>query len=149
MISQLFAGLVNFSYGLLNGLQRNNEYAVVVVFGNFLSIILAYLLIVSHGVTGAVISLALPLVLPVLPALYIVFRCGLLRKVSFLSFSSDAVNLSRFTLMLLVSAICFPVVEILVRADIKNAVGVDAVGIWQALIRLSAAYLSFFSVFLS
>lgn len=149
LIAQLLAAVNNFAYGMLNGLQENSRYALIVVVGNVLSIGLAYYSIVNYGMTGAVLAVTFPLMAPLLPVA--LFFMG---KKSWVSFSAahvipDCKKLSRFSLMLIVSAICFPVVEIFVRKNINALLGGDAVGIWQALIRLSSAYLSFFSVFLS
>lgn len=146
---QFVAALVNLAYGVLNGLQRNVGYAFVVVVGNISSLALAYYSITYYDMAGAVTALALPLVLPLLPIIFIFSKYKISFDFSFMYFLSDCKRLSRFTLMLIVSAVCFPVVEIFVRSNIAESVGADAVGIWQAMIRLSGAYLSFFSVFLS
>lgn len=50
--------------------------------------------------------------------------------------------------MLVFSTISFPLVEILIRQMLIRQVGFHDAGIWQASIRLSAAYLGFFTVFL-
>ncbi|WP_394242019.1 O-antigen translocase [Halopseudomonas laoshanensis] len=149
LVAQFATAANNLAYGVFNGLGDNYRYATVVVIGNILAISLAYLFITHYGLTGAVIALTLPIVAPLIPVAYQFLKGNIQFRFSFDLILADFGKLSHFSLMLLVSAACFPVVEILVRTGIINSLGLDASGIWQGLIRLSAAYLSFFSVFLS
>ena len=149
LFAQSLAAINNFAYGVLNGLQENSKYALVVVLGNIVSLGAAYFSIHYYGLTGAVLALTFPLVAPLLPIFFFFNRKRNWLGISTNYLLDDFKKLSRFSLMLVASAICFPVVEIYVRNSISTSLGGDAVGIWQALIRLSSAYLSFFSVFLS
>ena len=149
LFAQFIIALNNLAYGVLNGLQQNSRYAVIMVLGNLIAIVISYVLIVRFGTAGTVLAVTVPLLAPLLPMLFFSFgRRGLLQFESTLLLQ-DTVRLSRFSIMLIVSAICFPVVEIYIRSSIVATVGLDMSGIWQALIRLSSAYLGFYSVFLS
>lgn len=56
---------------------------------------------------------------------------------------SHLFNLSRYSLMSIVSTLTVPVAQIIVRNDLNTLFGWDSVGFWQAVVRLSDAYLLF------
>jgi PST family polysaccharide transporter len=60
-----------------------------------------------------------------------------------------AKNLGQYTTMALTSAICAPLTNILIRNYLGEELGWEAVGYWEAMWRLSAAYLIFASSTLS
>lgn len=149
-ILQIFNGVTNFCYGVFNGMKENWKYSSSVLASNILVLIASYYLIEKYLITGAIISLTLPLIFGLFPSLVIF---GFKRiKINFFSFDKlieDSSNLFKYTLMLSFSAICFPVVEIFIRKIIITILDLSAVGMWQATMKLSTSYLSFFSIFLS
>ena len=52
-------------------------------------------------------------------------------------------NLSRYSLMSIVSTLTVPVAQIIVRNDLNTLYGWHSVGYWQAVVRLSDAYILF------
>jgi len=69
-----------------------------------------------------------------------------------LAWEGDRENLRRlgnFALMAVVSGLCAPVAQIAVRGWIIQRCSADEAGYWQALMRLSSAYLMFFTTTLS
>ena len=58
-------------------------------------------------------------------------------------------RLSVFTSMALVGAVSVPLIEILVRQQIINHIGYAPAGIWQGAIKVSSAYMGFFTIFLA
>src|SRR5690606_21334957 len=95
-------------------------------------------------------SLALSVTATGIPAIIVLQRQGILADViraksTILDFS----NLAKYSLMLLVSAISFPAAETVLRFHITAVMGLEAAGLWQALIRLSASYIGFFNVYLA
>lgn len=52
-------------------------------------------------------------------------------------------NLSRYSLMSIVSTLTVPIAQIIVRNDLNTLFGWHSVGYWQAVVRLSDAYLLF------
>lgn len=66
-----------------------------------------------------------------------------------LPFFHDSRLLFKFSIMLFASAVCFPVVEIIIRNQIVLILGMQSAGYWQAITKLSTAYLSFVSIFLT
>lgn len=148
-VAQIIAALNNFVFGFFNGLRDTFRYSLVVIAGNVVTIIVAYYCISKYGFFGAIVALTMPIISPLLPAFYFYIKGRFQFEFCSSEIFKDFNKLSRYSFMLMVSAICFPIVEILVRQNIINNIGLDESGIWQALIRLSVAYLSFFSIFLS
>src|SRR5690606_1999888 len=58
-------------------------------------------------------------------------------------------NLAKFTAMALTSAACVPVSHILIRNHLGTTLGWEAAGCWEAMWRLSAAYLMLVTTTLS
>ena len=83
--------------------------------------------------------------------LYVCVKAGWF-KLSYLFGHLDkntVVKLARFIAMALTSAVCVPVSHILVRNHLGNTLGWEAAGYWEAMWRLSAAYLMFVTTGLS
>jgi PST family polysaccharide transporter/antigen flippase len=149
LLAQILAAFNNLVFGIFNGHRETFRYSSVIIVGNVITLIVAKYCISRYGLSGAIVALTMPIVAPLLPVFYFYFKGHLKFRISSKGILKDFNRLSRFSFMLMISAVCFPVVEILIRKDIINNIGLDESGIWQALIRLSTAYLSFFSIFLS
>ncbi|CEK10258.1 O-antigen translocase [Legionella hackeliae] len=149
LIAQVFISLNNFAYGLLNGFRHNTAYAVLVVLGNLFAVALASYMIPNYGFRGAVVAITAPILCPFIPAIYYALSKRIWRYLRFDSIKQDGLLLSKFSLMLLFSTVCFPIVEMSIRNKIIYLLGIEAAGFWQAITKLSAAYLSFYSLFLS
>ncbi|MND52733.1 Lipid III flippase [compost metagenome] len=133
-----------------NGLADVKSFAVAQIVGNLISLPFAWLLILKFGLPGAAIAIISILAMAVFPSIYLYLRSSL--RFRFRSGKIDPFllkKLSWFSLMLCVSAVAFPVVEIYIRQNLISNAGYTQAGIWQGLIRLSSAYLGFFSVFLA
>lgn len=61
----------------------------------------------------------------------------------------SAKNLAKYTLMALTSAACVPLSHILIRNHLGESLGWEAAGYWEAMWRLSAAYLMLVTTTLS
>ncbi|KTD18952.1 O-antigen translocase [Legionella jordanis] len=149
LVAQIFVAFNNFAYGLMNGHRRNSLYALVTIVGNLIAWFVASYSIDHFGQWGAIIAIVAPAVCPFLPAAMVAVSQPSLHRLKFHSTRKDSVLLSRFSLMLLFSTICFPLVEMHVRNALIFNVSIDAAGYWQAITKLSSAYLSFYSLFLS
>lgn len=149
-VAQVGFGFINLVIGVCNGLGKTHVYAKIQVLGSLLSIPVAWGLIVNFGFGGAVLGLISSLLLCALPALYFYLRSSFVGRVH-LSFrlGGDLKRLSSYTLMLIASALTFPIVEMLIRQHLIQTSGYHEAGLWQAAIRLSSAYAGLFSVFLA
>ncbi len=136
--------------GVANGLKSTQVFAWIQLGGNIITIPVIWYLVAYHGLKGSVISVALVFALLALPALYAFFKSSFWGRVK-ISFNQKKYfsKLSGFSLMLLASAMTFPVVEVIIRQMIIDGSGYNDAGVWQATIKLSAAYVGFFGLFLA
>lgn len=134
---------------IVNGKHQPRLFATITIAGYVGAIPVALVLIGAGGVSGAAVALMAVAASTALPALVIAAREGLLRLVMPRIDWDDFVRLLRFTCIAAVSAIAFPVTEILIRNELTDALGLGATGIWQGLARLSGAIIGFFTMFLA
>jgi O-antigen/teichoic acid export membrane protein len=149
LFAQILVAFNNLSYGLLNGFKKNYLYALLTIIGNLIALGVAWYSIKFHGQGGAIIAILAPVVCPFLPICVYAVSKSFRPKIQFSSLRNDSLLLSKFSLMLLFSTICFPLVEMHVRNTIILQLGIEAAGFWQAITKLSTAYLSFYSLFLT
>jgi PST family polysaccharide transporter/antigen flippase len=134
---------------IANGQQNSVLFAIISIVGYVGSLPFVYLLIICFGIQGAALALMLVISCTGLPALWVVARSPIIKLMPFRIRVSDAKKLGRFSVMLIVSASVFPITEIAIRNHLIQLLGSEAAGFWQAMTRLSGAYLGFFSVFLA
>lgn len=149
-LAQVGFAFTNLMIGVGNGLGQNHIYAKIQIIGSLLALPLCWALVANWRLEGAILGLICSLLVAVFPALFYAFKAKLSRLVK-VSVRPDEnfKKLFHFTLMLLASAIAFPVVEILIRQHLIVTSGYQEAGVWQAATRLSSAYTGLFSVFLA
>ena len=141
--------LTNLIVGVVNGLKETRVFAIIQIVGGFLAIPVAWALIAKFGWNGAVIALCVIVVSPLLPGIMVFFKSSFKGQVKLLALRQLPVKLlAPFSLMLFTSAVAFPVVEMVVRNYLITSEGYHQAGLWQGAIKLSSAYLGFFSMFL-
>lgn len=148
-IAQLLCFIGTATIAVANGQQRLDLFAKISITAYLITIPIAYLLIVYFGMAGAAIALLLAISCTALPALYYIATSPSRRVLRFRASKDDLLNLGRFSVMVLASTVFFPSAEIFIRNQIIAQLGYEQAGIWQALNRLSGAYLGFFTIFLS
>lgn len=143
--AQVGIALSNYLLAVINGFMDVRRLVFIQVVGSALSILLAAWLSWQQGLYGALLALVLGQLLWLaigLPAWWRSpdFRPGMLRA----GFDRDMiVRLATFSLMTLSSALCAPLVNIAVRDHLAAQFGWSQVGYWQAVTRVSDAYLLF------
>lgn len=146
-IAQLGIALVNYLLAVINGFMDVRRLALIQVMGSLLSVGLALCLARWLGLYGALLAVVLGQLfwlLVGLPAWWRspYFRRGMLR----VRFDPEMTRrLAAFSLMSLSSALLPPLVNIAVRDHLAGAFGWEQVGYWQAVTRVSDAYLLFFT----
>lgn len=149
-VAQLGFAFINLVTGVCNGLGDTKSFAIIQVIGSLLALPLAWFLIVHYGVAGAAIAIVAVFFMGIFPALYLFFNSSFIGRITFTVVTrADLKKLSAFTVMLVASALTFPLVEMAVREFLIRNSGYVEAGLWQASIKLSAAYLGFFGVFLA
>ncbi|MGR3887566.1 O-antigen translocase [Pseudomonas sp. 1152_12] len=136
--------------GFFNGLGKLKVNSIVQVVANIVVLPVIWWLIAAFGLPGAAIAMLSIFTMPALISLIYLKGTPLFRMLKWRKLDVGlGKNFSKFGLMLLVSALMFPVVEIIIRESLIAQVGYAEAGIWQGSIKLSSAYIGFFSVFLA
>ncbi|MDH1333220.1 O-antigen translocase [Comamonas thiooxydans] len=128
---------------ILNGKKDVRRYVIANVAGSLFALCVTLLLTVGHGLYGALVALASYQSLAFFVTLFLCWRADWF-QLAFLIGRIDhsaALNLGKYTLMALTSAICVPISQLLVRNHIGLTLGWEAAGYWEAITRLSGAYL--------
>lgn len=148
---QIIISANNFAFGVLNGLKNTHLYSILVFLGNGVAFIVACYAIPNHGFLGAIIAISSPAVASFIPlAAYALMKKKSWRiRIKMNALNQDGKALARFSIMSLSSTLCFPLVEMTIRNMIVERLTIIDAGYWQGTARLSMAYLSFFSLFLS
>lgn len=149
-VAQFGFAFTNLVTGVSNGLRDTKTYAMIQISGNILVLPVSWILIQSFQFVGAALSMVLFFSLYSIPAMYF-YRKSIMSKMS-IGFRFQMKGFQRlfaFTLMAAVGAISAPLVEIIIREQLIEHVGFVAAGIWQASIKLSSAYMGFFTIFLA
>ena len=130
---------------ILNGKKEISRYVIVNITGSVFSLAVSAVMIVQWGLYGALLTLAINQSLVFFVTLALCYRTSWFR-LKYLVGSIDkqsAINLGKYTAMALTSAATVPVSHILVRNHLGETLGWEAAGYWEAMWRLSAAYLMF------
>jgi PST family polysaccharide transporter len=143
--AQLGVAVVNYILAVINGFMDVRRLALVQVGGSLLAMLAALVLSRWLHLYGALLALVLGQVLWLvvgLPAWWRspYFSRGMLR----MRFDREMTGrLAAFSTMTLTSALVPPLVNIAVRDDLARRFGWEQVGYWQAVTRVSDAYLLF------
>lgn len=130
---------------ILNGKKEVSRYVIINITGSVFSLAVSVVMIVQWGLYGALLTLALNQSLVFCVTLTLCYRTTWF-KLKYLVGGVDkqaAINLGKYTAMALTSAATVPVSHILVRNHLSETLGWEAAGYWEAMWRLSAAYLMF------
>lgn len=134
---------------IANGLRRPDIFAGITIVGYIGSLPFAYLLIRNFGIEGSALALMIVLACTAFPACWFIYRSRLRRHIRLRIDRADTSRLAKYSVMMIASATLFPATEIFIRTNIIGSLGLDSAGIWQAMTRLSGAYLGFFTVYLA
>lgn len=142
------AGLLLYAFNLLllailNGKKDVPAFVGANIAGSLLSLLLVYVLVLQLGLKGALIGFALYQSFAFFVTLGICWRKPWFRPSSLLGRPDRQVvrNLAGYVLMAMTTAICVPVSHMLVRNHLGDSFGLEYAGYWEAMWRLSAAYL--------
>ncbi|XTZ38433.1 lipid III flippase WzxE [Salmonella enterica] len=144
----------NLLLAVIKGFRDAAGNALSLIIGSVIGVLAWYACFRIGGYQGALLGLALVPALVVIPALAMLMRRG---KVPLSFFkpqwdSALAGQLSKFTLMALITSVTLPFAYVMMRNQLAAHYSWDEVGIWQGVSTISDAYLQFitasFSVYL-
>ena len=136
---------------ILNGKKEIHRYIIANIAGSLFALAVTSVLAIQFGLHGALTALDIFPSFAFVVTLYLCYKADWF-KFSYLFGRLDkqvVLNLSKYTAMALTSAACVPVSHILIRTHLADTLGMDAAGYWEAMWRLSAAYLMLVTTTLS
>lgn len=139
----VFLTLNSLVLAILNGKKDIFRFVAANIIGSIFALFTTSILAVKFGLYGALVALALYQSLSFFVTIFIC-RKVVWFKLSFLFGSVDikiAKNLLKFTAMALTSAACVPLSQIYIRNYLGDTFSWEAAGYWEAMTRLSSAYL--------
>lgn len=128
---------------ILNGKKEIRRYVVANIAGSLFALAVTSIMAIQLGLYGALVALAVYQSLTFFVTLLLTYKAPWF-KLSYLVGGIDkraAKNLAKYTAMALTSAACVPLSHILIRNHLGGTLGWEAAGYWEAMWRLSAAYL--------
>lgn len=136
---------------ILNGKKEIHRYVAANIAGSLFSIIATGIMAIQYGLFGALVALCVYQSLALFATLLICKKAHWFKISNFLGgiHKPAAKNLAKFASMALTSAICVPASHIFVRNYLGETLGWDAAGYWEAMWRLSGAYLMLVTTTLS
>ncbi|MDV5860887.1 O-antigen translocase [Pseudomonas mendocina] len=136
---------------ILNGKKEIQRYVIANIAGSLFALAVTTLMAIQLGLYGALVALAIYQSLTFFVTLTLTYKASWF-KLRYLLGGIDkqaTKNLAKFTAMALTSAACVPLSHILIRNHLGETLGWEAAGYWEAMWRLSAAYLMLVTTTLS
>ena len=136
---------------ILNGKKEILRLVTANIAGSIFSLIVTGLLAFKFNLYGALVALSINQSILFFVTLLLCYKSNWF-KVSYLFGKIDKTISRKFAgyaLMALTSSLCIPVSQILIRSYVSSEFGADYAGYWEAMIRLSGAYLMLVTTTLS
>ena len=150
-------GLTLFGYTLnqmflsiFNGLNKMPIYAAITIFSAFLSVLFVGIMTYFYHAEGALLGFVLSQLCMFFVGCLYLNRLPV--KISFLKSKVDKIELKKliaFSLMAITSAIALPLAQIFLRGYVAYFSNWEEVGYWQAVLRVSDAYLLIITMMIS
>lgn len=136
---------------ILNGKKEIRIYVIANIVGSIVMLISASIMTITWHLAGALIALATYQSFAFFITLYLASKQKWFKFYYLLGEidKTTAINLGKFALMALVSAICVPTSQMIIRNHLIDMTSLQAAGYWDAMWRLSSAYLMLITTTLS
>lgn len=150
----IFLVFFNFNalfLAILNGKREIVKLVFANISGSLFALGITSILAVYYGLYGALIALSIYQSLAFFVTLILCYQSAWFKS-SYLFGKIDSVitkKLGAFVVMGLVSAVCIPLSQIAIRYYLTQEFSLDYAGYWEAMIRLSTAYLMLVTTTLS
>ncbi|MFW1911292.1 O-antigen translocase [Acinetobacter ursingii] len=128
---------------ILNGKKEVVKLVVANIFGSLFSLAITSILAIKYSLYGALVAISIYQSLAFFVTLFLCYKSDWF-QLNYLFGKIDkeiAQKFAAFALMALVSAICVPLSQMVIRGYLSHEYGATYAGYWEAMIRLSAAYL--------
>ncbi|MFW3008260.1 O-antigen translocase [Acinetobacter radioresistens] len=128
---------------ILNGKKEILKLVAANIVGSILSLMVTSALVIKYHLYGALIALSIYQSLAFFVTLFLCYKASWF-NISYLFGKIEpriAKKFAAFAIMALVSAVCVPLSQMVIRSYLSQEFGLNYAGYWEAMIRLSAAYL--------
>lgn len=128
---------------ILNGKKEILKLVAANIVGSILSLMVTSTLAIKYHLYGALIALSIYQSLAFFVTLFLCYKASWF-NISYLFGKIEpriAKKFAAFAIMALVSAVCVPLSQMVIRSYLSQEFGLNYAGYWEAMIRLSAAYL--------
>ncbi|BBV98512.1 O-antigen translocase [Pseudomonas monteilii] len=149
--SLLFFTLNALLLAILNGRKEIGRFVLANIVGSVVSLVVTSLLAYVYGLYGALISIGISQAVIFFVTLFVCRRAEWFRP-QWLIGSWDLevlANLAKFAAMAITTAVCLPIAQVMIRNHLSHEYGVESAGYWEAIWRLSSAYLMMVTMTLS
>ena len=136
---------------ILNGKKEILKLVTANIAGSVLSLLVTSVLAVQYHLYGALVALSIYQSIAFFVTLFLCYKANWF-KISYLFGKIEphiAKKFAAFAIMALVSAVCVPLSQMVIRSYLSQEFGLNYAGYWEAMIRLSAAYLMLVTTTLS
>ncbi len=142
-VAQIFMAVYNLMLPVYSGFRRPDLLFYHYACGVFGGVVMAAIVIKKFGVDGALISVIVYQVMMVVGLIVISLKAFPLAFSSLIpKFDPRGMRLlSQYSLMALTTAVVAPLTALFIRHYIEAAYGWESVGYWQAILRISDAYI--------
>jgi len=136
---------------ILNGKKEILKLVIANIIGSLFSLAITGVLAFKFGLYGALVALSIYQSTAFLVTLILCSKAGWFKfKYLFGKIDPDITRkFAGFALMALTSALCIPLSQIAIRTYMTGEFGIEYAGYWEAMIRLSGAYLMLVTTTLS
>lgn len=147
----IFFNLNALLLAILNGKKEILKLVFANITGSLFSLLVTGLLAVKLGLYGALVALCIYQSLNFIVTLYLSYKSEWFNFLYFFGKIDPDVakKILAFAAMALVSAICVPLSQMVIRSYLVHEYNATYAGYWEAMIRLSAAYLMLVTTTLS
>jgi polysaccharide transporter, PST family len=128
---------------ILNGKKDIKRYVVANIAGSCISLAITSTMAVKFGLYGALVALAIYQSVTFFATYYLCRSAPWFKYKYLFGHINNEIffSLGKYALMALISAICVPLSHIVIRTHLSETLGYAAAGYWEAVWRLSGAYL--------
>jgi PST family polysaccharide transporter len=150
-LSLIFFVINAFLLSILNGKKEIHRYVISNIIGSLFALAVTALMAIQWGLYGTLVALAIYQSLNFFVTLALTYKTSWFKIRYFLGDidKQAAKNLAKFSTMALTSVVCTPVCHIMIRDHLGENLGWEAAGYWEAMWRLSSAYLMLVTTTLS
>lgn len=140
-----------FLLAILNGKKEIGKYVLANITGSLFALLMTAGMTFYYGLYGALVALAIFQSLAFFMTFFLCYRSSWFKFSYFIGKIDKQVakNLFHYTLMALATAACVPISHILIRKYLAAFLGWEVAGYWEAISRLSIAYLMLITTTLS